>query len=120
METVIMILQGVLGLMFLGAGGSKLAGMEMHVENFKKWGYPDWFRLVTGVVEVAGAALLLAGLLLDETAVGAAGAFLIAGTMVGGTLTHIRNDEMPAAPVTIVLGLLALGVLLVRVDVITV
>ena len=48
----------LLGLAFLGAGGSKLAGAQMHVENFARWGYPAWFQYVTGLIEVLGAPVL--------------------------------------------------------------
>ena len=37
----------------------KLAGAEAHVRHFVTWGYPDWFRLVVGAIEVTSAVLLL-------------------------------------------------------------
>lgn len=47
-------LSGLVNLAFLMAGGTKLAGVEMHTENFARWGYPNWFKYVTGSVELMG------------------------------------------------------------------
>ena len=33
----------------------------MHVENFKQWGLPQWFRVVTGIVELVGPIALIIG-----------------------------------------------------------
>ena len=73
----------LLAAFFFQAGGSKLFGAEMMIENFARWGLPDWFRPVTGFVEVAGGALLL----LPRTRF--YGATALAGTMVGAALTHL-------------------------------
>ena len=40
MKWVVMIVSVLMGLMFLFAGGTKLAGLPMHVEHFAHWGYP--------------------------------------------------------------------------------
>lgn len=59
-HAAVMILSVLLGLLYVFAGGTKLAGMQMHIEHFAQWGYPDWFRLVVGTVEVVfGVALLV-------------------------------------------------------------
>ncbi len=42
--------------MFLFAGFGKVTGINMHVEAFNHLGLPQWFRVVTGIVELAGAA----------------------------------------------------------------
>lgn len=60
-DILIWILQGLLGLAFLVAGLGKTFGSAMHKEAFDKWRLPQWFRVVTGFVEIAAAALLLAG-----------------------------------------------------------
>lgn len=99
-----------LGLLFLGAGGGKLAGQDDHVENFEQWRYPQWFRVVTGVVEVSGAVAVLAGLLVPTAAV--LGGVLIAGSMAGAVYTHVvRVDEADEAPFPAVLFVLAVVVL---------
>jgi putative oxidoreductase len=49
----------LLAAMFLFAGLKKLLGAEVDIQHFAAWGYPDWFRLVVGSIEVVSAALLL-------------------------------------------------------------
>src|SRR6266446_496760 len=52
--------QVALALMFLMAGGSKLAGVPPMVSLFDAIGLGQWFRYVTGVIEVtSGIALLV-------------------------------------------------------------
>ena len=68
---------------FLAAGGAKLAGALMMVGVFEQIGIGQWFRLVTGVVEVAGGIALL----IPATA--ALGGALLATTMVFAVLTHL-------------------------------
>lgn len=91
MEVLTYILQGILALMFLMAGYGKITGSEMHVEGFKHWRLPQWFRIVTGIVELAGAVLLIVGYWIPSFAV--AGALLLAITGVGGILTHMRVKD---------------------------
>jgi putative oxidoreductase len=68
---------------FIMAGFAKLSGQAMMVETFDKVGIGQWFRYVTGVIEVASAILLLIPRL---TPVGAA---LLGCTMTGAVLTHL-------------------------------
>jgi hypothetical protein len=78
---------------FLMAGFAKLSGQPMMVETFDKIGVGQWFRYVTGGIEVASAVLLLIPRL---TPVGAA---LLVCTMVGAVLTHlllIGGSPVPA------------------------
>ncbi|XOV93476.1 MAG: DoxX family protein [Bacteroidota bacterium] len=53
------ILSGLLALAFLGAGVTKLIGVEMQIENLTSWGYPLWFRFPIGLGEVSLAIGLL-------------------------------------------------------------
>ena len=94
-------LSGLVGLAFLMAGGTKLAGVEMHVENFLRWGYPNWFMYVTGSVELLGAVLIV----IPRTRF--YGAVLLLATMVGAILTHIQANKIGAIPVPFVLLVLA-------------
>ena len=87
---------GLLALLFLFAGTTKLIGMQMHVEHFAKWGCPDWFRLVVGAVEVAGAVLLL----VPQTAFYAA--CVLSVQMLGAAYTHLVNYEAASAPFPLV------------------
>ena len=52
-------LQILLALVFLAAGGAKLAGVPMMVQVYDLIGVGQWFRIVTGLVEVGGAITLL-------------------------------------------------------------
>src|SRR5260221_12787834 len=54
-----LILQGLLAAAFLAAGGAKLAGVPTLVQLFDQIGAGQWLRIVTGLVEVAGAVALL-------------------------------------------------------------
>lgn len=67
-------------------GSSKFSDTSGWANAFRHWGYPDWFRILIGVVEVTAAACLLWG----RTAV--VGAALIICVMAGGMATHIIQD----------------------------
>ena len=97
------VLSGILAALYLISGGSKLAGAEMHVEGFARWGYPQWFRLVVGTVEVVAAVLLL----IPRAAFG--GASIIVAVMAGATYTHLfrASGEDGSAAMTVVLLALA-------------
>jgi NAD(P)H-dependent FMN reductase len=57
-RTTLWILSGLVALVFMGAGGAKLAGAAAMVELFAKVGLGQWLRYVTGLLEVtAGSAL---------------------------------------------------------------
>lgn len=100
------ILQGLLIVMFLMAGVGKTVGLQMHKESFDKWRFPQWFRVVTGLVEVAGAVLLIIGFW--NTTSGIAGALLLGLTAIGGVLTHIRaKDSIKETFAIILLGIIA-------------
>jgi putative oxidoreductase len=78
---------------FLMAGFAKLSGQPMMVETFDKVGIGQWFRYVTGGIEVVSAILLLIPRL---TPVGAA---LLVCTMTGAVLSHlvlIGGSPVPA------------------------
>jgi putative oxidoreductase len=48
----------LLALAFFGSGLTKLLGVEMQVQHFKSWGYPDWLRYVVGIAEIVLAGAL--------------------------------------------------------------
>lgn len=102
------IVCGLLAVAFLGSGGSKLAGVPMHVENFARWGYPQWFRVVVGGVEVAAAALLL----VPRLATYAAAALVL--VMVGAVGTHVMNGEWVENAAPLILGGLSVWAGLMR------
>ena len=90
--------QVALALMFLMAGGSKLAGVPAMVSLFDQVGVGQWFRYVTGIIELtAGIALLI-----PSAAV--FGAMLLIPTMIGAIIVNVF--VVPASPVMPLLLLL--------------
>lgn len=86
---------------FVAAGIAKLAGVDMMVATYDTIGVGQWFRYVTGVIEVTAAVLLWVP---GKQVIGAS---LLAATMIGAVLAHIvilGTDTMLPA---IILGLLA-------------
>lgn len=92
-------LQILLAAAFLGAGASKLAGVPMMIDLFDRIGVGQWFRVVTGLVEVGGAALLLV------PGLAGAGAALLATTMAFAVLTHLLVLGDSPAPALVLLAL---------------
>lgn len=104
MDTVAAVIQALLAAVFFLSGGLKLIGVRMQIDNFNRYGYPQWFRVVTGVVELAGAAGMVAGLFADEVAIAAA--VLLAVTMLGAAYTDLRKSApVMVAPPIVLLGL---------------
>ena len=94
----------LLSIAFLGAGGAKLAGVDMMVMTFDQIGWGQGFRYLTGAIEVIGVAMLW---LPRRQVIGAA---VLGGTMLGAVLTHWFILGPSAVP-AMVLGLLCSAVL---------
>jgi len=77
------ILQIVVALAFLAAGAAKLAAAPFMVQLFAQVGLGQWFRLVTGVVEVVGAGALL------HPRLASVGGLWLGITMFFAVLTHL-------------------------------
>jgi uncharacterized membrane protein YphA (DoxX/SURF4 family) len=87
------VLQVLLAAAFLGAGGSKLAGAPMMVEVFQKVGLGQWFRYLTGVLEIIAAVLLI----VPRTS--GLGALLLVPIMIGAVVAHlVVLKDSPTAP----------------------
>lgn len=110
MYVALLIAQGLLVLAFLGAGGAKLAGADQMIDDFERFGYPQSFRVFTGLCEVVGAALLIAGFWWPVAA--ALGALLLVCVMIGAVWTHLARagDPVGQAAPPLVLGALAVWV----------
>lgn len=76
------ILQLFGAVMFLIAGWHKLSGDPMMVSYFEALGFGQWFRVLTGGIEVVAAVLLL----IPRAAV--FGAALLVPTMIGAVISH--------------------------------
>ena len=85
---------------FLLAGTTKLYGTEKMVEMFTKIGFGQWFRYLTGSLEIIGGI----GLLTRRYAFYAA--LLLVPVMVGAVITHLAviGGNPAAAIVLLVLS----------------
>src|SRR6201996_1523607 len=103
------VLQGVVAAAFFAAGTAKLVGADYMVELFNEIGVGQWFRYLTGAVEVAGALAL-----------GAPGLIWLGGLGLGTTMSFavlppvfvLHTSPVPA----IVLGALNALIVYLRRD----
>jgi len=85
--------------MFLLAGSSKLFGAAAMVGLFDAIGIGQWFRYVTGLIEVSSAVALL----VPSFAV--FGALALVATMIGAIAAHLFIvGGSPAMPVILLFG----------------
>ena len=92
--------------MFLMVGFFKLSGDPQMVGLFDAIGLGQWFRYVTGSLEVLGAVLLLIPRL------SGLGALLLMGVMIGAVPTHlfvVGGSPLLAITLLIVTGIVAWG-----------
>jgi putative oxidoreductase len=102
------ILRVLLGGAFIGAGCAKLAGVQAMVDIFQKVGLGQWFRIVTGLLEVSGGILLLIPRLTSY------GAALLLLVCVGALTAHLTVLGGNPAPAMILLVLNAVTAWLTR------
>jgi putative oxidoreductase len=101
-------LQAIVAAAFFAAGGAKLAGVPFMVQLFAQIGIGQWFRVVTGVVEIIGAfALVYPGL-------ASIGGLWLGGTMIGAVATHLLILHTSPVPAVILGSLNAVIVYLRR------
>lgn len=96
------VVRGLLALAFVAAGGAKLYGVPMLVEEFQHIRLGQWFRYATGGLEVMGAILLL----LPRKA--AFGALLLICIMIGAVITHLFVIGGSPVPAIVLLALNAI------------
>ena len=83
---------------FLMAGWAKLSGVPMMVGLFQAIGIGQWFRYVTGSLEIAGAVLVLIPALCGI------GGLVLTGVMLGAVATHLFViGGSPAAAATLLI-----------------
>jgi len=90
LEVLLWALAVMLITVFARAGWDKFDPASGWARAFTFWGYPVWFRLLIGVLEI-GAALLLVW---PRTA--AYGAAIIIVVMLGGMATHVFVEHRPS------------------------
>jgi uncharacterized membrane protein YphA (DoxX/SURF4 family) len=101
------VVQIALAGMFLLAGGSKLLGVPAMVALFNTIGMGQWFRYVTGLIEVGSALALLV------PSIAVFGALALVPTMIGAVATElfiVGDSAIP--PAVLLLG--AVGVVWAR------
>lgn len=92
--------------MFLMAGFSKLSGNEQMIGLFEAIGVGQWFRYLTGALEVAGGFLLL----IPRTS--GLAALMLVGVMLGAVVTHlfiVGGSPLMAIILLVVTGVIAWG-----------
>lgn len=83
MNAVLWIVQCLCAAMFLFAGGSKFANSPAMVQAFDTIGFGQWFRYLTGALEIGGGIALLV------PAAAPFAAILLTCVMAGAVLTHL-------------------------------
>ncbi len=94
-------LRWLLAAVFITAGYAKLAGLPTMVTAFEEIGVGQWFRYATGAIEAGSAILILTRRFV------AAGALLLACTMIGAIIAHLTVAPGSLVPAVILLPLSA-------------
>ncbi|HXI31327.1 MAG TPA: DoxX family protein [Vicinamibacterales bacterium] len=97
-NVLLWVLTVVAAVMFVLAGTLKLAGVEMEVQLFAAIGIGQWFRYVTGLLEIAGAIGLLVAPLAPFAAL------QLAAVMIGALATHLFVVGGSPLPAIVLLG----------------
>ncbi len=109
MDIVSIVLQALLAAAFFMSGLTKISGVKMQVDSFNHLKLPQWFRVVTGLVQWVGVTALIIGFW--EPSWAAAGGLWLGVTMFGAVLAHARvKDSVKLMFPPIVLALLSLAV----------
>ncbi len=106
-KIVTWVLSGLLAVAFFAAGLSKLTGQAMMLREFSLFGFPLWFMYFTGVIEIAGAVLVLVP---RFAYIGAAALVCV---MVGALLSHLTHGQagMIGAPLVLLILAAVVGTL---------
>jgi putative oxidoreductase len=102
LNIVLWTLQVLLALAFVAAGSRKLLGTSDMIALFDAVGVGQWFRYVTGSLEVLGALLLIVP---GKTALGAV---LLACVMAGAVVAHLTVLHTAATAPLVLFALVAL------------
>lgn len=85
------VLQSLLILYYVFSGSAKIAGVKYWVDIFNDLRLPQWFRVITGIVQLVGAAVLVTGYWASDAI--AWGAIWLGMTMIGALLAHVRVKD---------------------------
>ena len=81
------VISGLLGALYLLSGTPKILQQEGVIQMFADWGYPVWFAITIGILEVTG------GILLFIRPVAMYSGLMLVVLMLGAAYTHISNGE---------------------------
>ncbi|WP_201755581.1 DoxX family protein [Paenibacillus glycinis] len=101
------VIEILLAVAFLFSGFTKVAGVKMQVDSFNKLGLPQWFRVLTGLLQLVGVAGLVVGFW--TTSWSAWAAIGIGFIMVCAVIAHLRaKDSFGQVVPALVLAILAI------------
>lgn len=103
-EMGVWILQGLVAGAFLAAGVTKVVGISFEVNQFEAIGLGQWFRVVTGMVQILGAIALL------YPRLASIGALLLSLTMLSAataSISALHTSPVPAIVVGVITAFLA-------------
>ena len=90
MSYIVVIVQLALGIVFIGAGLIK-CNPKKTGEDFERFGFPKWFKYVSGIIEIVSGGLVLYGIIYPAAA--AWGGGLIAITMLGAIYSQVKAED---------------------------
>jgi len=105
-NTILWALQVLVALAFLAAGFSKLSGQPAMVAAFAKLGAGQWFRYITGGIEIVSSVLLVIPKSIPV------GALLLVCTMIGAVAAHLLvlgGTPIPPAVLLVLTAIIAWG-----------
>ena len=103
-NTFLWVAQIAAGGLLLFTGWNKVSGVPMMVDLFNTIGIGQWFRYLTGGLELVGAVMLMVPTL------AALGAALLLPVMAGAVLTHLFVlGNSPAIPLVLFLVLASIA-----------
>lgn len=94
----------LLAVVFLLTGVPKVIGTRYMIRAFERFGYPQSWRVLAGMVEVAASLGLLVGLFVPV--IGAGAALSLCPIMIGATYTNFTKRKGGAWGATLVLLLM--------------
>lgn len=107
MFIITLVCQVLLIPMFLMTGGSMFAGARFQIEAFNHLGLPQWFRIITAIVQYVGVAGLIIGFWFPGVAAWAG--IWLGITMLVAFLAHLRvGDPISKAAPAFVLAIIAI------------
>ena len=91
------IAAAIIATIFVLSALPKLVGLDMVAESFEEWNYPVEFMYVVGLLELAGATLILI------PAVARYGFGILIFVMCGAIVTHVMSGEIAMAVIPLAL-----------------